>query len=109
MRLRLLILGIWLLVVTACSAQDQTTSAQTATVVSTSTTSHLRVADPNETIVVGGRIMHVSDLLALFSREDSSVVRSPRIPEKQNRGTLPPSGQVPKADLSSCSAERLQD
>jgi hypothetical protein len=104
--LLLICLAVWC---TLASAQDQVTSAQTTTVVSSSTpTTHLRVADPNDTIVVAGRIMRVSDLLALFSPVDSLGAPNPRTPEKQNHGKPPLNGLPPKAAPAPCSDPQQQ-
>ena|SRR6266852_3264941 len=72
-------------------------------VVLSGTTSRVHVASPDETIVVNGRLMKVSEFVAVLSSLDSLEGQRLRSPETRNHESAPPIAP-PKRASSECSA-----
>lgn len=85
---------------------DTTHFVATSCVVSTSTTtapSNIRVADPNEPVVVNGRVMKVSEYLAVLSSLDNLEAQRLHNPETSNHEKVKPTVQ-PQQTIQSCPA-----
>jgi hypothetical protein len=74
--------------------------AQQATTTLQGTTKIIRVARPDEPIVVNGKILRVSELMSEVSFVGSSVEPHLRTQEKQNREESKPSEPSPRQDLA---------
>lgn len=81
-------------ILSAQNAQTETNqSAITSCVVSTSITTsptNIRIADPNEPVVVNGRVMKVSEYLAVLSSLDNLEAQRLRSPETSNHEKVKP-------------------
>jgi hypothetical protein len=88
----------------AIPAAGQQSAPNGKTVVLTGTTSKVRIAPPDEPIVVNGRVMQVADFLAVLSSLDSLEEQRLRSPEIRNRETGLPTGPVVQPN-SKCSPE----
>lgn len=85
--------------------QQQAPSDNRTTVVSNTTASStIRIAEPNENVVINGHVLRVADLLAVLSSLDSLEGQRLHSPEKQNRETPQPNAPSPKQDPKNCSA-----
>ena len=84
-------LGIVLLLAFAVPLSAQNNPVSTVAVTSTtSSTSNIRVATPNELVVINGRVMRVADLVAVLSSLDSLEVQRLHSPEMRNRESNQP-------------------
>src|SRR6266481_458797 len=77
-------------------------------VVTSATTSTIRVADLNETVVVSGRLVRVADLLAALASLDSAGGQRFRNQEKQIHETPVLSVPPPKKSQQACSSHSAQ-
>jgi hypothetical protein len=76
----------------------------TSCVVSTATTTaptNIRVADPNEPVVVNGRVMKVSEYLAVLSSLDNLEAQRLHNPETSNHEKVKPT-VLPQQTVQSC-------
>lgn len=64
-------------------------------IVLSSESSTVRVAGPNETLAINGRLLHVSDLIAVLS-SDNLLAPRPRTPESQTPAESQPIQQPSK-------------
>ncbi|SRR6266849_4780438 len=77
-------------------------------VVTSATSSTIRVADMNETVVVSGRLVRVADLLAALASLDSAGGRRLRNQEKQIHETPVPNVPPSKKSQQACSPHSAQ-
>ena len=86
----------------AANGQNPSENAQTTTL--SGTTSVLSVARPDDQVVVNGRVLKVSEVMAMISAGDSLREQRLHIPVTQIRGELKPNEQRQPASQS-CQGE----
>ena len=74
--------------------------SEPSTTTLTGTTTVVRIAQPNEKLVVNGRIVTVAELMEVSSSPDSALGQRLHTPAKQSRESLKPSVQSRQQDQS---------
>lgn len=92
---------VLLLALVPSAAVAQTSHKDDKTVLLSGTTTHLRVASPDDTVVVNSKVMRVSEYLSLLASLDNLAGRNPRNPATQSYGT-PTQAAPPESTDSPC-------